>query len=124
MPCLEGILKISARSDFHTKIVDEFVALLALPVLLVLGLFTCCATAGLFILNGVVVIFYYSEVGDAELNQHLHWEIMLAVLLVISHSRWTCGYLSGEGRGILRSEKPYLSTSKNLTIKPKSQRPK
>lgn len=119
-----GVLKISVRQDFHTKIVDEFVASLALPVLLVLGLFTCFAAAGLFILNGVLVISYYSELGEAELNQYLYWEIMLAVLLVISCSRWTCGYLSGEGQGILRSEKPYLSTSKNLTIKPKSQRPK
>lgn len=62
---------------------------LALPVLLVLGLFTRFAAAGLFILNGVAVISYYSELSEAGLNQHLYWGILLAVLLMISRSRWT-----------------------------------
>jgi putative oxidoreductase len=61
---------------------------LALPVLLVIGLFTRFAAAGLFILNGVAVISYYSELSEAGLNQHLYWGILLAVLLVISRSRW------------------------------------
>ncbi|MFA7398873.1 MAG: DoxX family protein [Sideroxydans sp.] len=62
---------------------------LGLPVLLVIGLFTRFAAAGLFILNGVAVISYYSELSEAGLNQHLYWGILLAVLLVISRSRWT-----------------------------------
>lgn len=62
---------------------------LGLPVLLVMGLFTRFAAAGLFILNGVAVISYYSELSEAGLNQHLYWGILLAVLLVISRSRWT-----------------------------------
>jgi len=62
---------------------------LALPVLLVIGLFTRFAAAGLFILNGVAVISYYNELGEAGLNQHLYWGILLAVLLVISRSKWT-----------------------------------
>ncbi|MBA4382354.1 MAG: hypothetical protein C0406_07285 [Sideroxydans sp.] len=61
---------------------------LALPVLLIIGLFTRFAAAGLFILNGVAVISYYSELSEAGLNQHLYWGILLAVLLVISRSRW------------------------------------
>ena len=62
---------------------------LALPVLLVLGLFTRFAAAGLFILNGVAVISYYSELSEAGINQHLSWGILLAVLLLISHSTWS-----------------------------------
>lgn len=62
---------------------------LALPVLLVLGLFTRFAAAGLFILNGVAVISYFSELSEAGLNQHLYWGILLAVLLIISRSQWT-----------------------------------
>ncbi|MDD4912468.1 MAG: DoxX family protein [Sideroxydans sp.] len=61
---------------------------LGLSVLLVFGLFTRFAAAGLFILNGVAVISYYSELSDAGLNQHLTWGILLAVILLISRSRW------------------------------------
>jgi putative oxidoreductase len=62
---------------------------LALPVLLVFGLFTRFAAAGLFILNGVAVISYYSELSEAGINQHLSWGILLAVLLLISRSTWS-----------------------------------
>jgi putative oxidoreductase len=62
---------------------------LALPVLLVFGLFTRFAAAGLFILNGVAVISYYSELSEAGINQHLSWGIFLAVLLLISRSTWS-----------------------------------
>ncbi len=57
---------------------------LALPVLLVLGLFTRFAAAGLFILNGVAVISYYSELSEAGLNQHIYWGLLLLVLLLFS----------------------------------------
>lgn len=62
---------------------------LALPVLLVLGLFTRFAAAGLFILNAVAAYSYYSELSEAGLNQHLYWGILLAVLLAVSRSSWT-----------------------------------
>ena len=62
---------------------------LALPVLLVLGLFGRFAAAGLFILNLVAVISYYSELSEAGLNQHLYWGILLAVLLLISRGAWS-----------------------------------
>ena len=62
---------------------------LALPVLLVIGLFGRFAAAGLFILNLVAVISYYSELSEAGLNQHLYWGILLAVLLLISRGAWS-----------------------------------
>lgn len=62
---------------------------LGLPVLLVLGLFGRFAAAGLFILNMVAVISYYSELSEAGLNQHLYWGLLLTVLLVISRGSWS-----------------------------------
>ena len=47
-------------------------AQLGLPVLLVLGLFRRFAALGLFILNGVAVISYYSGLSESGLNQHLY----------------------------------------------------
>ncbi|MGZ8257538.1 MAG: DoxX family protein [Gallionella sp.] len=62
---------------------------LALPVLLVVGLFTRFAAAGLFILNAVAVLSYYSELSEAGIHQHIYWAWLLAVLLVFSAGRWT-----------------------------------
>ncbi|MFZ5524291.1 MAG: DoxX family protein [Pseudomonadota bacterium] len=62
---------------------------LGLSVLLVLGLFGRFAAAGLFILNAVAVISYYSGLSEAGLNQHLYWGILLAVLLVASRGAWS-----------------------------------
>lgn len=62
---------------------------LILPVLLVLGLFGRFAAAGLFILNVVAVISYYSELSEAGLNQHLYWGMLLAVLLALSRGVWS-----------------------------------
>jgi putative oxidoreductase len=62
---------------------------LALSVLLVLGLFGRFAALGLFTLNVVAVISYYSELSDAGLYQHLCWGILLAVLLVLSRGKWS-----------------------------------
>ncbi|MDD4929367.1 MAG: DoxX family protein [Gallionella sp.] len=62
---------------------------LGLPVFLVAGLFGRFAAAGLFILNLVAVISYYSELSEAGLNQHLYWGILLTVLLSISRSAWS-----------------------------------
>jgi putative oxidoreductase len=70
----------------------EFAAYLAtsaelgLPVLLVIGLFTRFAAAGLFILNGVAVISYYSELSEAGLMQHFSWGLGFLVLLILSRS--------------------------------------
>lgn len=62
---------------------------LGLPVLLVVGLFGRFAAAGLFILNLVAVISYYSGLSEAGINQHLYWGMLLGVLLVISRGRWS-----------------------------------
>ena len=62
---------------------------LGLPVLLVLGLFGRFAAAGLFILNLVAVISYYSGLSEAGINQHLYWGMLLAVLLLISRGAWS-----------------------------------
>jgi len=62
---------------------------LGLPVLLVLGLFSRFAAAGLLILNLVAVVSYYSGLSEAGLSQHLYWGILLAVLLVSSRGAWS-----------------------------------
>ncbi|NDU91976.1 MAG: DoxX family protein [Ferrovum sp.] len=62
---------------------------LGLSVLLVLGLFGRFATAGLFILNAVAAYSYYSGLSEAGLFQHFAWGTMLAVLLILSWSKWS-----------------------------------
>lgn len=62
---------------------------LVLPVLLVFGLFGRFAALGLFILNGVAVISYYSGLSEAGLNQHLYWGLLLAVLLLHGVGKWS-----------------------------------
>ncbi len=62
---------------------------LALPVLLVIGLFGRFAALGLFILNGVAVISFYSSLSEAGLNQHLYWGLLLAVLLLHGVGKWS-----------------------------------
>ena len=61
---------------------------LGLSVLLVLGLFGRFAASGLFILN-IVAVISYADLSEAGLNQHLSWGILLAVLLILSHGRWS-----------------------------------
>jgi len=64
---------------------------LGLSVLLVLGLFGRFAAAGLFILNTVAVISY-ADLSEAGINQHLYWGLLLAVLLVMSRSKWSADF--------------------------------
>ena len=68
---------------------------LALPVLLILGLFTRFSALGLFILNGVAVISYYSALKDspAALQDHLQWGLMLAWLITQQAQAWTADRL-------------------------------
>ncbi len=65
---------------------------LGLPVLLVLGLLGRFAAAGLFILNLVAVISYYTELSDAGLAHHLYWGILLTVLLVTNRGVLSIDY--------------------------------
>jgi len=62
---------------------------LVLPVLLVLGMFGRFAASGLFILNIVAVISYYSELSEAALDQHIFWGMLLGVLLMLSRGKWS-----------------------------------
>lgn len=62
---------------------------LGLSVLLALGLFGRFAALGLFILNAVAVLSYYSGLSEAGLNQHLYWGLMLAVLVVHGSGKWS-----------------------------------
>ncbi len=62
---------------------------LALPILLVIGLFGRFAAAGLFILNLVALYSYYDGLSEAGHNQHLYWGVLIAVLLIISRGAWS-----------------------------------
>jgi len=62
---------------------------LALPVLLVFGLFGRFAALGLFILNAVATYSYYDQLSEAGLNQHLYWGLLLAVLLLHGVGKWS-----------------------------------
>jgi putative oxidoreductase len=62
---------------------------LGLSALLVLGLFGRFAALGLFILNAVAVISYYSGLSEAGLSQHFYWGVLLTVLLVTSRGAWS-----------------------------------
>lgn len=59
---------------------------LALPVLLVAGIFTQLSALGLFVLNIVAVVSYYATLSQspAALTDHLQWGLMLAVLMTMS----------------------------------------
>jgi putative oxidoreductase len=63
---------------------------LALPVLLVLGLFGRFAAAGLFILNAVAAYSYSSGLSEAGMFQHIAWGMLLGVLLMLSRGQWSC----------------------------------
>lgn len=84
------------REEYHVPLLSpDFAAYLAtsaelaLPVLLVLGLFGRFATLGLFILNGVAAYSYYGQLSEAGLNQHLYWGLLLVVLLLHGMGKWS-----------------------------------
>lgn len=60
-----------------------------IPVLLALGLFGRFAALGLSILNAVAAYSYYDQLGEAGLNQHLYWGLLLAALLVHGPGKWS-----------------------------------
>lgn len=62
---------------------------LALPVLLVFGLFGRFAALGLTILNAVAAYSYHDQLSEAGLNQHLYWGLLLALLLVHGTGKWS-----------------------------------
>ncbi len=84
------------REEYHVPLLPPDLAAwlaagaeLALPVLLVFGLFGRFAAAGLFVLNAVAAYSYYDQLSEAGLDQHLYWGILLAVLLVHGLGKWS-----------------------------------
>ena len=61
---------------------------LLFPVLLVAGLATRFAAAGLSVLN-VVAVLSLAEIADAALQGHVFWGSLLAALLLWGPGRWS-----------------------------------
>ena len=81
--------------EYHVPLLDPTVAAfmgtaaeIALPVLLVLGLFGRFAAAGMSVLN-VVAVLSLAEIADAALQGHVFWGSLLAALLLWGPGRWS-----------------------------------
>lgn len=68
---------------------------LVLSVMLVIGLFTRFSASGLFVLNIVAVVSYYSALSDSAvaIHDHIEWGIILGLLLVTSVRQLTFDHL-------------------------------
>jgi putative oxidoreductase len=86
------------EEEYHVPLVPPVVAALGgtfgellFPVLLILGLATRYAAAGLFVLNVVAVVSYahvlLGEGFEAALGQHYLWGYLLLVVLVFGPGR-------------------------------------
>jgi putative oxidoreductase len=66
---------------------------LVFPVLLILGLLTRYAAAGLFAVNVVAVVSYahvlYSDGFEAAIGQHYLWGFMLLVVAIYGPGAWS-----------------------------------
>ena len=90
--------------EYHVPLLNSTVAAfmgtgaeLALPVLLVAGLFGRFAAAGLSVLN-VVAVLSLTDIPDAALQGHVFWGSLLAFLLLwgpgaMSADRWLIPHL-------------------------------
>ncbi len=81
--------------EYHVPLLDPTVAAylgtaaeLLLPVLLVAGLATRFAAAGLSVLN-VVAVLSLAEIAEAALQGHVFWGSLLALLLLWGPGRWS-----------------------------------
>jgi putative oxidoreductase len=81
--------------EYHVPLLDPTVAAfmgtaaeIALPVLLVLGLFGRFAAVGLSVLN-VVAVLSLAEIADAALQGHVFWGSLLVALLLWGPGRWS-----------------------------------
>lgn len=102
------------REEYHVPLLNPELAAtlacageLALPVLLVAGVFTQLSALGLFILNIVAVISYYATLSQspAAMTDHLQWGLMLAVLMTLPTHKialeYLCrAYFPGRAQGI------------------------
>ncbi len=68
---------------------------LVLSVMLVIGLFTRFSASGLFVLNIVAVVSYYSALSNSAvaIHDHIEWGIILGLLLVTSVRQLTFDHL-------------------------------
>lgn len=87
------------EEEYHTPLLSPAVAAVAgtagelvLPALLIVGLLSRYAAAGLLAVNVVAVVSYahvlLTEGFEAALGQHYLWGFMLLVLVVFGPGRW------------------------------------
>ena len=97
------------REEYHTPLLPPAAAAVAgtfgelvFPVLLIVGLLTRYAAAGLFAVNVVAVVSYahvlLTEDFAAALGQHYLWGFMLLVLVVFGPGRWALDPVLGPRR--------------------------
>jgi putative oxidoreductase len=98
------------EEEYHTPLLPPLVAAIAgtagelvFPVLLILGLLSRYAAAGLFAVNVLAVVSYshvlLTEGFEAALGQHYLWGFMLLVVIVAGPGRWALdAMLAGSGR--------------------------
>lgn len=96
--------------EYHTPLLPPLVAAIAgtagelvFPVLLIVGLLSRYAAAGLFAVNVMAVVSYshvlLTEGFEAALGQHYLWGFMLLVVIVTGPGRWALdAMLAGSGR--------------------------
>lgn len=88
------------KDEYHTPLLPPVAAAMAgtfgelvFPVLLILGLLTRYAAAGLFAVNVVAVVSYahvlYSEGFEAAIGQHYLWGFMLLVVAIYGPGAWS-----------------------------------
>ena len=88
------------KDEYHTPLLPPVAAAVAgtfgelvFPVLLILGLLTRYAAAGLFAVNVVAVVSYahvlYSEGFEAAIGQHYLWGFMLPMLAIYGPGGWS-----------------------------------
>jgi len=88
------------KDEYHTPLLPPVAAAMAgtfgelvFPVLLILGLLTRYAAAGLFAVNVVAVVSYahvlYSDGFEAAIGQHYLWGFMLLVVAIYGPGAWS-----------------------------------
>lgn len=89
------------QDEYHVPLLPPEVAAylgtggeLALPVLLILGLFGRFGALGLFVMN-IVAAMSLSDIPEAALNQHIFWGSLLAGLALWGPGAWSVDRLTG-----------------------------
>jgi len=88
------------KDEYHTPLLPPVAAAMAgtfgelvFPLLLILGLLTRYAAAGLFAVNVVAVVSYahvlYSDGFEAAIGQHYLWGFMLLVVAIYGPGAWS-----------------------------------